>query len=434
MRTDSKKPRRILILGGGFAGIYAYLELHKQFHKQGGVEITLVSDRDFFLFVTLIHEVATGNLLPLSITQPIRTLPHCCLTQFIQGTVQSINLDDNRVVIQTKEHSSLGAAARKAATSLSYDYLILALGSETTFFGIPGAREYALPLKSNKDAAAIKNRILENFEYAQQLTSDDERSSLLRFVVIGGGPTGIELAGEIADLVNHEMRRAFPLLFRYVRVTLIQSRSRLVPLADEWFNKKAQYILRNKHVEILLNTTVEAVHRDAILTSSGSISSTNAFWTAGVQARSVDISSRNEIQREERTRRIKVTDFLNLEKYPNVFIVGDQAWICNKETGRPYPMRAQFATREGVCAAQNINRLIHRKNLKTFSFRDMGIIFSLGNGGALAKIFGIKFSGFFAWWLYRTAYLMKIVGSRAKFRTVVEWTLNLFYPRDISKL
>lgn len=416
--------KRILILGAGFGGVYAYLALHNIFHtRKDTVAITLVSEGDYFAFVPMIHEVATGMLLPSSIKQSIRVIPQCCLHRFIEGKVHEVDADKRTVTVQDVNDT------------ITYDYLIFALGSETNFFGVPGAEEYAFPLKNIDDAKRLKNRIVESFERAEVLNDENKKRRILRFSIVGGGPTGVELAGEIADLLHHELAYAFPALQQYAEVALFEKGPCLVAGMQAWFGEKSRAILeQKKQVQVRVNARIERITPEGVYSGKEFVPSGTVIWTAGVKAREFTLHAEKRVDRREHDERIRVNTYLQLCSYPEVYVVGDQAWIEDKEVSQPYPMRAQFAVREGETAAENIGHAIDGNPLKEFAWHDMGFTLSLGKGGALAEIFGIRLSGPFAWLLYRGAYLIKIVGVRAKFRTLLEWSLNVFFPRDISKL
>lgn len=415
MNQSMGKPVNILILGAGFAGINAYLSLHELFHDAKEVKITLVSKTDEFLFVPLLHEVATGNLTPKSIVQPVRALPRCCLYQFIEGEVRAVDLDKQKVEVGRSNGNTL---------TLPYDYLVIALGSDTNFFDVPGAATFALDLKNMTDAKKIKNRMIELMEEGLPP----------HLVVVGGGPTGVELVGEIADFLNYELTRAFPEVCRKAEITLIQASDRLVDGVEEWFSKKTIRILKKMGVKILLNEQVQEVTKDGVKTQTKFVPASMTVWTAGVKANEIKLQAKKPVEFEQGKKRIKVNDYLQTVPYPNAFVVGDMAWICDKEKHQPYPMRAQFAVREGRCAGRNIYYLMNGEPLEEFFWRDKGFIISLGRRQGLAKVLGIKFGGPIAWFAYRSAYLANLVGWRAKIRTAVEWSLNLFLPRDISKL
>lgn len=428
MEITHKKPISIVIAGAGFSGVYAYLTLHKIFHRKDNVHITIINKTDYFLFVPLIHEVATGNLLATSIVQPIWNIPQCCIYQFIEGVITHINYDTNTIIVKSNTNSS--------ERTIKYDYALLGLGSQTNYYDTKGALENSLPLKNISDALLIKKRIIEQFERAQcETTLEQERKNLLRFVIVGGGPTGVELTGEIADYINGEFKKTFPHIYKFASLVLLHNGSTLVPQVEPWFSKKAKHILTKKGiVNVLLNEKVIEITSHSVITEKQTIPSFVVIWTAGVKAHMPPYSSKEKIEFEPHTDRIKVNNFLQIPSYKNTFVAGDQAWIYNKETNQPYPMRAQFAIKEGILAAQNMARAIQNKTLKEFSYKDAGIIFSLGKGGAIGSVLGIKWTGPFAWWMYRTAYLFKLVGIRAKLRTALEWTINLFSRRDITKL
>jgi len=423
------KPKKIVIVGAGFGGLYAYLKLNHYIHAQEDeAVITLISDRDYFLFVPLLHEVATGNLAPNGITQPIRQLPYGCCHQFIEGRVTAIDFDKRKVAFRrTNEDSS-------AESQITYDYLVSAVGFQVNFFDTPGAEEYALTLKDLDDAKKIKNQVLSCFENAQT-ASAEEREQLLRFVIVGGGPTGIELAGELMDLLTDELKVAFPNLIPYCQIVMVQNGEKLVPQMQSWFSDQATKVLSRKgNFQPLCNRKAIRVTQEGVEISGNFIKAATVIWTAGVKAKRIALAHHKPVGFEPQTNRIKVTNYLNLSSYPEVFIVGDQAWICDKEHQQPYPMRAQFAEREGICAGENIWRSIQDKQLCEFEWHDKGFVLSLGKGAALARIFGLNLRGPLAWGLYRGAYLVNLFGWRAKFRTALEWIMNLFLPRDISKL
>ena len=429
---------RIVILGAGFAGVYAYLRLHKKIHNTSEKEIILISEQDAFTFIPMIHEVATGTLLPFSITQSIRALPPCCLHRFLEARVLEVNADTKEVMIR---HLNPGAPRPGAGIRtddeeiLSFDYCILALGSKPNFFGVPGAKENTLTLKNLEDAKRLKNRIIESFEQAQITANEAERRRLLRFIIVGGGTTGVELAGEISDLVHGELRKAFPLVYPFAEIRLYEGKERFMCNADEWFGDRARVILSGKkRVQVFCGMPISEVIPDGIRIGEEQIPAGTIIWTAGVKAREIPITAKKHITRDKFSQRIKVNEFLQIPSYKEIFAAGDQAWIHEKENGQPYPMRVQFAVREGEVAAENIIRLHQKTPLKEFFWRDLGLVVSLGKGSALAELFGLQFGGPLAWLVYRGAYLIKIVGLRAKLRTALEWILNTFLPRDISKI
>lgn len=434
----ANRPARIVIIGAGFGGIHTYLSLHRRFHKRFRTEITLVNDGDRFIFTPLIHEVATGTLLPSGVMESLRTLPQCCIHDFIDGKATAVDADKNIVRVERNMLDHVqphGRAPRNDVLDVPYDYLVLALGSETNFFNVPGVRELALELKDLNDAKRIKNRVIESFERAERMDEPDQQQATLRFVIVGGGPTGVELAGELGDFITGELVRAFPRLAPLASIVIVERDPHLVGKVDPWFSTHAAKVLERKaDIYTMTETSVVEVTSDGVRTDKGMVHAHTVIWTAGVKARDITITSRQSIELDEHSRRIKVNEYLYIPGYPRVFVVGDMAWVCDAEHRQPYPMRAQFAVREGKTAGRNIGHLIDGEPLEKFAWREKGLIISLGKGGAMAEIYGVRFTGFFAWVVYRAAYLGALVGWRARFRTALEWLLNSFLPRDISKL
>lgn len=433
MNNETKR-ERVVILGAGFAGLHAYTELCQELHGTDSVEITLINADDQFVFIPMIHEVAAGTLMPRSITQSIRTIPECCLHQFIHGTVAGVNLDTQTVQVEYHQSDEGQQIHHHHHTEVPYDTLILALGSETNYFGVPGAAEHALPLKTMQDAKRLKNHVIERFEEAHRLTDKDAQCDILRFVIIGGGATGVEFAGELLDLIDNELYKAFPTLKGCAEVILIEGGDSLVKMVDPWFGMKIKAALERAGCVIKFNMRVTEVAHDAVIMGEERLPTRSVIWSGGVRARSFAVTGDRELAYDDRSNRIRVTPELYVPEYPNVYVAGDQAWIETKEEGIPYPMRAQFASREGAQVGRNIARKLRGQGQEEFEWDEQGFIVSLGRSGAFAEVFGVKFSGFFARILYRGAYLTKTIGFRSKWRMASDWILNAFLPRDISKL
>ncbi len=425
---DLEKKIRIVILGGGFAGLNAVLELLRKSKNLPHFSITLVNEGDSFVFVPLLHEVATGTLSPFDVIQPIRHILPREKIKFFEGKAIKIDFENQTVIVRRCHEIEKG----KQEITLNYDYLISALGSETNYFDIPGAKEFAQPLKTIEDAKRLRATIIHAFEKAE-FANVAEQKKLLNFAIIGGGATGVEVAGELVDYTSTELRQTFPRLSVKPKITLVQAEKTLLSKEEPWFQAKARKVLcRKGNVDVLYSQKVIEVTANGIKTQDRFIEAKTVIWTAGVKAASIMIESGASLDIDEK-KRIRVNEFLQLQTYPGVFIVGDQAHIADLETQQPYPMRAQFAAREGKLAARNILSLLMGKPLRPFKWGDKGFIVSLGKGGALARILGLHFSGPLAWFIYRTAYLCNLIGLRAKLRTAVRWAINLVLPRDIAK-
>lgn len=415
----------IVILGSGFGGVHAYRRLFELFKDDVSISVTLISRNDYFWFTPMAHEVATGSLSLGSITYSLRSLPYSDRFHILQGNVQGVDFD--------KQHVRYTLGDNHTEQEIHYDYLISALGARTDFLGVPGAKEYSLPLKTRDDVVRIKKQILTHFEDAKTCTEEEQKRKL-SFVVVGGGATGVELTSELHDLIYREFAKVFPKTVKNASIHIFHSRSRLLHEEDEWISSRALKVLQKKGVYVHLSTRVTHVDSQRISWNGGSVDAGCVFWTSGVRAVDVPLHHSREVMIHPKNNRIHVTSMLSLASYPHVFVVGDQAWCEEKESGQPYPMRAQFAVRQGVLAAQNIESLIEHKPLKEFAWKDKGFLVSLGKGDALARIFSFRFGGVVAWWLYRTIYIPQIIGLRNKLRVLFEWTLNLFLSRDLSDL
>ena len=292
-----KQNKKVVILGGGFAGVFTYLELLKDCEKKDCYDVTLINRNDYFDFIPLSHEIATGSLMPSDVTLSLHRLPKGKNTRFLQGDILKIDTKSKSVEVTIKDVSI------NRLEVLSYDYLLIALGSETDTFGVPGVKEHAMTLKGLFDAKIIKNKILQNFEIASQTNDEEKIRELLTFVVIGGGPTGVELSAEIADFVFDELYKVHPNLKGKAEVLLIHAGDQLIPVADVWFHKKSLSILKKLKVQVLLSKKVTEIRESEIIIQDESIKTRSVFWTAGVRARDIDIISKNAVSRDEKTGR-----------------------------------------------------------------------------------------------------------------------------------
>ena len=431
--TSMADPIRVVILGSGYAGIHAYRQLVKTLNPRRSVEIVLLSNTDYLLYLTMVYEVAAGNLPPSSMRQSVRILLDDPRARYMQGTVQGVDLDNQTVTYQVPDALPDDGSGLNTQ-SLSYDYLVTALGSETNFFGCHGACDHSLTLKDLSDAVKIKNRMINAFEQAELETDPERRQSILSFVIVGGGPTGATLAAKLADLLNNELSEVFPQLSREAKITVVEASPALLGRAGEWFSKQAAAALSKKGVEVLLEEMVEEVRPDGVACSERFLPAETVVWAAGVKARHLEIAARDSVERDERSGRIKVINTLNLSSYKNVFVTGDQSFVVDKDHEKGYPMRAQFAVRQGKVAGENIARMISGESLREFHWKEKGLVISLGEGYTLARIGGYEFSGPLATLIYKFVYLENTIGVRAKLRASMEWFLNLFLPRDITEL
>ena len=411
------KKTRIVILGGGFGGVYTYKSLHKYLHKNPDGEIIMVSKTNHFLFTPLLHEVATGNQEPTNITEPLRKIVGCCLSEFYMTQAHSV--DPQKKILITD------------AGNIPYDILVLTPGAKTNFFGCEGAEEHCFTLKNLQDALTLKNRCIDIFEEASK-TSAEEQKQLLSFSIIGGGPTGVELCAEMAELFYETFATYYPKkLIDNITLRLIQSGKSLVPMFPEYFQSYSRKTLEEKHVHLMLNTKVTSITQESFTLNTGEIIPSHThIWVAGIQPQSIDFLT--PIEKNDRGQ-IKVNSTLQSHTYPEIFVIGDSAEFQDIH-GNILPATAQVATRQAKNVGKNIALYIKKEPLENFHYTHSGDLLSLGKWHALGHVMGKNFSGKFAWWLWRSIYLMKLISFNKKMRVALSWTLDIFSKRDISKI
>lgn len=413
------EPIKIVIVGNGFGGIYTLKNLHKYACGKRSMEITLVGERNYFLFTPLLHEVATGSINKENIVEPIRKILGCCISKFYLGKAKKINQENQ--TLQVGNHT------------LEYNYLVLATGAETNFYNIKGAEENSLTLKSIEDAMKIKNRIIEKIECATHVTDQAERHRMLTFIIVGGGPTGVELAVEMQELIKESFSEYYSQeLIACARVVLLQRDENLLTQFGEKVQKKSLKILTKKGVEVMLNTeVVEVSSKDVSLNNDRKIETETIIWVAGVKPREIGFEKE---MAKTRDGRLLVNEYLQSENYENIFVVGDSAAVKVGKTDTYLPALAQVAEKEAKAVAQNIYLLVKNRKMKPFRYKHTGTMISLGQWMAIGEISNFTFSGHITWWLWRTIYLSKLISLRKKIRVAMDWTMDLFYPRDISEL
>jgi len=409
--------KRVLVLGGGFGGLYAALDLQKHLGRDPDIEITLVNRDNFFLFTPMLHEVAASDLDLTDIVSPIRRiLTH---VDFFEGNVERIDLRQRSVTVA---HGS-----DRHTHEMPYDYLVVALGSITNFYGLPGLEERALTMKSLSDAIYLRNRLIAQLEEADTECAAGHRDALMTFVVAGGGFAGVETVAGINDFV-HDALRYYPRIKKDgVRMVLVHAGSTILPELGEKLGGYAQRKLTERGIEIHTNARVECVGDRTVRLSNGVMLPTQTvIWTAGTSPHPLI----GELPCERKNGRLCVNEFLEVPGWPGVWALGDCALIPNKKTGTSHPPTAQHALREGAVVARNIVAAIRGGKKKSFDFGGLGQLAAIGHRTGVAKIFGFTFSGFFAWWLWRTIYLSKLPRLEKKVRVALNWTLDLVFRKD----
>ena len=417
----TRKPRkkRIVILGGGFGGVYAAMQLEKLLARENAVEVCLVSRDNFFLFTPMLHEIAASDLEITNIVNPLRKLLR--QIEVIVGDVRQIDLPAKRVLISCDPHNY--------PQQIGYDHLVLALGSVTNFHNLPGSAEFALPMKSLSDAIRLRAQVLRHMEEANSQCNLSDRQSLLTFVVAGGGFAGVETVAALNDFVREALPFYPSVREEMLRVILVHSGPVILPELGEALGRYTQKVLTGRGVDIRLNTRVKGVTEENVsLVDSSSIPTRNLVWTAGTAPSPLIFS----LPCMKAGGRLLVDQFLRVPDWPNLWAVGDCAFVPDmRNPVKSHPPTAQHAMREGKIVAQNIVAALVDRPLKSFSFRTIGLLASIGRRMGVARIFGFNFSGFFAWWLWRTVYLSKLPGLDKKIRVAFDWTLDLLFPKDV---
>ena len=414
---------RIVILGGGFAGIATAHTLEKKL-RPGEAEVTLVSRENFSLFTPMLPEIGSGTLETRHVVTPVRT--QLRRTAFVLGDVLAIDLHAKCVTVQ---HTIAGMMK-----TLDYDQLILALGSVTSTFGLPGIAEHSIAYKTLEDADRVRNHVIAMLELADVTIDPIERKRLLTFVFVGGGFTGVEAAGEMADFFRSTARFYPTIAPGDIDVYLIEGGKKLLPDLQDGMGEYSAKALTRRGVHVLVESFVAGADEIGLQLKDGTIIPTATIvWSAGVKPSPVvaglAIGS-------GRGGSVVVDDDLSVPNHPGVWAIGDCASIPDPDApGKNYPPTAQHAIREGPLLGGNIIAHLRGEPTKRFRYRSMGMMASIGARRGVAGIQGkVLITGFLAWVLWRTYYLLRLPGLDRQLRVAFDWTLGLFFPRDIAEL
>ena len=413
---STNKPR-VLILGGGFGGMYAALEFERALARGAKLDVTLVNHDNFFLFTPMLHEVAASDLDITNIVSPIRKL--LSRVTFFHGEIETIDLVHQRVGVSHGHENH--------CHSLPYDHLVLALGSTTNFFNIPGLAKRAFTMKSLSDAIVLRNHLIANLEEAD-FECGASRAPLLHFVVAGGGFAGVETIAAMNDFLR-EAVRFFPHLREdMLRVILVSSGPVILPELGEKLGTYAQRKLGEQKVEIRSNCRVTAVKGQDVTLSDGTSVTTNTLvWTAGISPHAL----LDTLPCQKTNGRVLVNEYLEVPEWPGVWALGDCALVPDHRTGEFHPPTAQHALREGQVAAQNILATVRNGWKRPFRYSTIGLLVPIGKRTGVANILGVNFSGFIAWWLWRTIYLLKLPRFEKKVLVALDWTLDVLFSKDL---
>jgi NADH:quinone reductase (non-electrogenic) len=418
--------KRIVILGGGFGGLYAALYLDRTVAHDPGVEVILIDPQNFALFTPMLHEVASGSLDPSSIAVPIRqTLRH---VEFLEAEATAIDFTSRTVTI------IYGLEGR--ARAIRFDHLLIAVGSQTRF--PPGLRRYALGMKTIHDALLLRNRLIGILERAEIEDDADRRRALLTFVVAGGGFSGVETAGAINDFLRDIAPQYRRVSAESLSLVLVAPGEHLLPEFEPRLGRYADSKLREAGIDVRLQTKVTdfdgrlvSLHAADDSGTLPALSACTLIWTAGITASQLVES----LPLPKERGRIVVSDTMALPAHEGVWACGDCAAVPD-ESGKPYPTTAQHAIRQGAQVGRNIAAAIRVQpsKVRPFRYRMLGQLAAIGRQRGVASILGLQFSGFLAWLLWRSAYLIKLPSVMKKLRVMLEWTLDLCFPRDTVQL
>jgi NADH:ubiquinone reductase (non-electrogenic) len=410
---SSVNRHKVVVLGTGFAGFSFIKNVDPRFY-----DATVVSPRNHFLFTPLLPSTTVGTIEFRSIIEPIRSArPDLA---YVQANGRSIDLP--RRILKCE-----GALDGKAF-ELPFDSLVIAVGSRSNSYGIPGVEEFTLPLKDLADARAIRQRIIGCFEEAANpATSDEERTRLLHFVVVGGGPTGVEFAAELNDFLVDDLRRSYQRLMPFVHITLLEGSRQILGTFDSTLQDYAARMFLRQRIQIRTDSLVTRVENEAIILQDGStISFGFAVWTTGIGPTAF---TQAIALPKDNAGRILTNEFFEVPGHPGVYALGD----CATVDGKDYPATAQVAQQEGKYLGRAFNRRARQRPAEPFRYKHYGMLAYIGNDRALADLATVKGKGFSTWLFWRSAYLTRLVSPKNKILVLFDWFKTLAFGRDISR-
>jgi NADH:quinone reductase (non-electrogenic) len=412
--SEIKYPR-IVIIGGGFAG----LALAKGLKKQK-VQVVLIDKNNFHQFQPLLYQVATSGLEPDSIAFPFR---------------KQIS-DYKNVIFRLAEVEEINTKTKTVYTnkgSLTYDYLVFATGTKTNFFGMKNVEEKSLGMKNIRDSLNIRHMMLQNLEQAAITCNDKERDALTNFVIVGGGPAGVEMAGALAEFKKYIIPKDYPEYpASIMKIYLVEGSDKLISAMSEKASTKTLKYLKELNVEVLLNEIVTDYNGERVTTKSGKeILAKSLIWTAGVKGQIPNgINQKHFVGGN----RLKANQYLQVEGIKDVFAMGDIAAVITKKTPKGHPQVAQTAIQQGKIVAKNILNTINNKQLIPFKYKDKGSLATVGKRRAVADLGKLKFTGYTAWLLWSFVHLMSISGFRNKLLVGLNWTISYFSYEKSNRL
>lgn len=411
-QTTTTNLPHVVIVGAGFGGLRVVRRLAKQ-----PVRVTLIDRHNYHLFQPLLYQVASAGVSPAEIAYPLRSfLRKQQNAEFVLAEVNGVNLADRKVITSVGE--------------IIYDSLILAAGGQSNFFGLESVARSSFGLKDLAEASALRDHLLRLFERASQVSDPQARRALLTFVVAGGGPTGVEMSGAIAELIRLVISKDFPHHdFSVARVLLLEAAGRLLPAMPAELSQATLEALTRKGVEVRFGTAVkEFDRRQVTLANKEVIDAHTLIWAAGIRAQALYDSLEVE---QAAQGRVRVTPTLQLPDHPEVFVIGDGAYL-EDERGKPLPMVAPVAMQQADYAAANLGRLHAGLPLQAFRYRDPGLMATIGRNQAVARLGRFNFRGFLAWLIWVVVHIFQLIGFRNRLVVMINWAWDYFlYDRAL---
>lgn len=410
-------PNRVLILGGGFAGYTAAKELCRLTRRRDDVGVMLISRENFFTFWPMVAAVVSSDIETRNVAQPLRRALISMGASFRRAEVQGIDREKRCVTADGRE--------------FPYDHLIVALGGEPAYFGIPGVQRYAISMTGIGTAERIRNRVIERYEETT-LSRGEVPESKLTFVVIGGGATGVETAAELHELVHGVLRPDYPNINPHrVRIVLVDRNEQILKELDPALRRTARKKLADLQIDVVNRVKAKEITADRVILDDGTeIPTENAIWTAG--ARASEKLDDFDLPRDERKGLI-VDAAMRVRGHDNVWGVGDCAANVDKD-GRPIPPNAQAATQQGKAVARNILAAIDGEEPKPFKYRPLGQLVEMGSRFAVNEVFGVRFSGLIAALFWRLTYLYKLESPQSRARIAADWLLDVFFAPAVTQI
>lgn len=418
---ENQSPHHVVIVGGGFGGLYAAQAL-----SRAPVKVTLIDKRNFHLFQPLLYQVATGSLSPADISSPLRAvLSHCKNTKVLLGEVKDIDPEQRQIIMSSGE--------------LTYDSLIIATGVSHHYFGNDGWEKVAPGLKTIENALEIRRRIFLAFEAAEKETDPEKRRAWLTFVIAGGGPTGVELAGAIAELAYSTLKKDFrDIDTSETKILLVEGTDRILPPYPLDLSAKAQSSLEKLGVTILTKTLVTNIENNVVTIRQDDkeehIPARTILWAAGVKASPMGkiLAERTGVQLDK-VGRVLVESDLSVAGYPNIFVIGDLANFSHQD-GKPLPGVAPVAMKEGEYVAKVIKERFAGNTLPAFRYVDTGSLAVIGRNAAVVNFGFVKLSGFFAWLIWVFVHIYYLIEFDNKLVVMIQWGWNYFTRKRGARL